>query len=106
MDKQTQPRICTASIKLLGDFWTLQIIGALAEEEMRYCSLQRAVDGINPVTLGNRLRRLQDAGLVERIPSNSDNSVSYRLSKLGVAALPVLNAIDTFSRQLPGKHRS
>lgn len=95
------PHICTRSLKLLGDFWTLNIIAALADGELRYCDLQRAAGGVNPVTLGNRLRRLIDAGLITRNASTDDISVGYKLTELGEAALPVLRAVDTFSRKLP-----
>jgi DNA-binding HxlR family transcriptional regulator len=94
-------QICTRSLKLLGDYWTLSIIGALRGGELRYCDLQRATDGINPVTLGNRLRRLQDAGLITRHASQDDISVGYELTPLGLDAIPVLEAVDTFSRKLP-----
>jgi DNA-binding HxlR family transcriptional regulator len=102
----TQPvteQICTRSLKLLGDFWTLNIIGALRGGELRYCDLQRAAGNVNPVTLGNRLRKLQDAGLITRNASTDDISVGYRLTDLGEAAIPVLTAVDAFSRKLP-KH--
>ncbi len=95
------PKVCTRSLKLLGDFWTLNIIGALRDGELRYCDLQRAAGGVNPVTLGNRLRKLQDAGLVIRNASVDDISVGYKLTELGEATLPVLDAVDTFSRMLP-----
>lgn len=94
-------KICTRSLKLLGDFWTLNIISALRDGELRYCDLQRAAGGVNPVTLGNRLRKLQDAGLVVRNASADDISVGYKLTALGEAAIPVLTAVDTFSRMLP-----
>ncbi|HKX24117.1 MAG TPA: helix-turn-helix domain-containing protein [Candidatus Saccharimonadales bacterium] len=96
------PHVCTRSLKLLGDFWTLNIIAALAEEgELRYCDLQRAAGGVNPVTLGNRLRKLTDAGMLARKASTDDISVSYKLTELGEAAIPVIRAVDTFSRKLP-----
>lgn len=85
----------------MGDFWTLSILAALDQGGLRYCALQRAIGNPNPVTLGNRLRRLQEAGLIDRHPSVDDISVSYSLTELGEAALPVVGAIDTFSRRLP-----
>lgn len=98
------PPVCTRSLKLLGDFWTLNIIAALAEDgELRYCDLQRAAGGVNPVTLGNRLRKLTEAGMLARNASADDISVSYKLTDLGEAAIPVIRAVDTFSRKLP-KH--
>lgn len=97
----SNPAVCTRSLKLLGDFWTLNIIAALQGGEMRYCDLQRAAGGVNPVTLGNRLRKLTESGLISRNASVDDISVGYKLTELGEAALPVLNAVDTFSRKLP-----
>lgn len=91
---------CTASLKLLGDFWTLTILDTLKNGEMRYCDLQRAAGDVNPVTLGSRLRKLQDAGLIDRCASQKDIAVRYKLTELGHAALPVLDAVDAFSRKL------
>ncbi len=99
--KPVSEKICIRSLKLLGDFWTLNIIGALQDGELRYCDLQRAAGNVNPVTLGNRLRKLQDAGLIARNASHDDISVGYKLTELGEAAIPVLAAVDIFSRQLP-----
>ena len=92
--------MCTASFKLLGDFWTLAILHSLQHGEMRYCDLQRAAGDVNPVTLGNRLRKLQEAGLISRSASQKDISVSYKLTDLGEAALPVLKAVDAFSHKM------
>ena len=91
---------CTTSLKLLGDFWTLAIIDALRNGEMRYCDLQRAAGGVNPVTLGNRLRKLQNANLIHRSSSMNDIAVTYKLTDLGKAAVPVLVAVDAFSRKM------
>jgi DNA-binding HxlR family transcriptional regulator len=92
----TEP--CIASRKLLADFWTLSIIDALSHGELRYCELQRAVGGINPVTLATRLKKLEGARLIRRHESTVDKiSVSYSLSPLGRDALPVLGAINQFS---------
>jgi DNA-binding HxlR family transcriptional regulator len=99
--QDTTPQVCTRSLKLLGDFWTLNIIGALRDGQLRYCDLQRAAGGINPVTLSSRLRRLQQGGLIDRNASTDDISVTYKLTPLGEAALPVLDAVDAFSRRLP-----
>ena len=87
---------CLPSLKLLGDFWTLRIIDALSEGDLRYCELQRRVDNLNPVTFTNRLRKLEAAGLIKRI-EQPKAGVSYKLSSLGVDILPVLSAIDKFS---------
>lgn len=89
---------CNASIKLLGDYWTLRIIDSLEAGEQRFCELQRHVDNLNPVTLTARLKKMEDAHLIKRHEaSDNKTAVSYTLTKHGEAALPVLRAIDTFS---------
>ena len=57
---------CNASIKLLGDYWTLRIIDSLESGELRFCELQRQIDNLNPVTLTARLKKLEDAELIDR----------------------------------------
>jgi len=88
------------AIKLLGDYWTLRIINRLGEGEVRFCDLQRAVDNCNPVTLTNRLKKLEEAGLISRIVDPDEkNCVTYNLTSLGHKALPVIAAIDSFSEK-------
>ncbi|HEX7259347.1 MAG TPA: helix-turn-helix domain-containing protein [Candidatus Saccharimonadia bacterium] len=89
------------TLKLLGDFWTLRIIDALKDGELRYCGVQRQAGGINPVTLSSRLKKLEQAGIIRRQDCAQDKiSVSYRLTELGRGTLPVLNAINQFSDKL------
>jgi DNA-binding HxlR family transcriptional regulator len=88
------------AIKILGDYWTLRIIDRLGEGEIRFCDLQRAVDNCNPVTLTNRLKKLEETGLVSRIADPDEkNCVTYKLTGRGQDALPVIAAIDTFAKK-------
>jgi len=90
----------SGALRLLGDFWTLSIINALAGKEMRFCELQRSLGNLNPVTLTDRLKKLTEASLVERKEETQDKlSVSYLLSEKGVGILPVLREIETFSEK-------
>lgn len=93
-----QPATCVTTLKLLGDYWTLRIIDTLDEHgELRYCELQRTVDNLNPVTLGNRLQRLEDAGLVSRCESPNNNTVTYKLTDAGLDATAVIAALNRFA---------
>lgn len=94
----TNTPVCITSLKLLGDYWTLRIIGALQHGELRYCAIQREVGGINPVTLSSRLKVMEQAELIHRAEETCDKiSVSYALTELGKRALPVLEAMNQFS---------
>lgn len=91
-------KTCVPTLKLLGDYWTLRIIDALEPGELRFCEVQRMVSNLNPVTLTDRLKKLEDAKLINRHEETVDKiSVSYSLTQLGREALPVLNAINDFS---------
>jgi DNA-binding HxlR family transcriptional regulator len=92
---------CVPSLKLLGDFWTLRIIDALATRSLRFCDIQRALDNINPATLSNRLRKLQETNLVKRT-EESKAEVAYELTPLGKEILPVIEAINKFSAKADG----
>lgn len=97
-DKPTEAT-CTTSLKLLGDYWTLRIVDALRSGELHFCELQRTVDNLNPVTLTDRLKKLESSQLIYRTAA-SKADVSYGLAPLGHEILPVLAAIDTFSQRL------
>ncbi len=86
------------AIKLLGDSFVLEIIRHLERGPLRFCELQRAMDNLNPVTLTNRLKRLEKAELVGRRTETIDKiSVSYLLTDRGRTVLPVIRALEKFS---------
>jgi len=98
--QKTEEPLCVVSLKLLADFWTLRIIVVLAKGEKRYCELQRALDNLNPVTLSNRLQKLEDAELVLRREEVGDKiAVSYQLTKRGLDALPIIDALNAFAKK-------
>jgi DNA-binding HxlR family transcriptional regulator len=90
------------ALKLLGDYTTLRIVDFLSESGLRFSELRRALVDANSVTLSNRLRRMTDAGLLERSESQLNRqSVTYTLSERGRALLPILREIRNFVRQFP-----
>jgi DNA-binding HxlR family transcriptional regulator len=92
---------CKATMKLLGDYWTLRIIDALREDNLRFCELQRRVDNLNPVTLTARLKKLEVGGLISRHEDVEDKiSVNYALTRTGRHAVPVIDALDSFSHTI------
>ncbi len=90
---------CVSGLKLLGDYWTLRIIDALSTGEQHFCELQRNVDNLNPVTLTDRLKKLEDANLISR-SEESKTKVIYTLSILGTEIMPVIKAINVFSTKI------
>jgi len=88
--------IATALDKV-GDRWTLLILRELWLEECRFTDLRRALPGIAPNLLADRLRQLEHDGLVEQrdLPAPAARTV-YVLSEDGVRVVPVLRALARF----------
>ncbi len=87
---------CVSSLKLLGDYHVLRIIDSLQEGPVRFCNMQRRLDNLNPVTLTDRLKKLEQSGIVDR-QEDDENCVYYSLTAMGRTALPILEAINTFA---------
>jgi DNA-binding HxlR family transcriptional regulator len=89
-------------MKLVADYWVLRIVEEIhgADEPVRFSTLQRALGDASPATLTNRLRRLEDQGLITRCEGSVGKaSVVYGLSDRGLRVLPVIRAINTFAEE-------
>ena len=81
--------------------WTTLIIRELLSGTKRYTELQHALLGVSPKVLAQRLKMLEEAGLVIRtlypaVPPRTD----YRLTDLGRALEPVVRAMAEFGLRL------
>ena len=85
-------------LDVLGERWTLLILRELIGGPRRYGDLRAQLPGIATNLLADRLRELEDAGLVDReeLPPPVARTV-YTLSETGWRkVLPVVKAIATF----------
>lgn len=86
------------AIAVLGDEHILCIIHHISKKEMRFCELQRAVNGLNPTTLSDRLKRLEKEGIIIRKEETLGKvSVVYELSAKGRGILPIIHEIGKFA---------
>jgi DNA-binding HxlR family transcriptional regulator len=86
-------------LRLVGDFWNIIIVHQLREGPRRFSDIQRGVDGLNPVTLTNRLRLLMEQGMVERLKEPGKKAVAYALSAKGRDLLPILDEMWRFGQK-------
>lgn len=49
---------------LLSDTWTMLIMHALLSGPKRFCEIERELDGISTRTLTNKLKKLEEEGLL------------------------------------------
>lgn len=88
----------STELKMLGDFWTLEIIQSLENGEKRFSELERSIPAINPTTLTGRLKKLESQKIISRKEETKDKiSVVYALTPKGHGILPVLEQIQIFA---------
>lgn len=88
--------VCKTAEVVCGK-WTLLVIRDLAEENRRFCELERSLEGISPRTLSLRLRALEEEGIVGRntypeVPPR----VEYALTAKGRALAPLIEDMRTY----------
>lgn len=88
------------ALKIFGDVWNLSIVRVLSETTQRFNELQRSLGNISPTTLTDRLKKLENYGLITQEKQTVDQlSVIYSLTDKGKKMLPILQAIEAFSKK-------
>ncbi len=80
----------SCSLDILGDKWTLLVVRDLLDGKTRFSQFERSPEGIPTNILTDRLRRLESAGLVERVKPPDGARLVYRLTPMGRDLRPVL----------------
>jgi DNA-binding HxlR family transcriptional regulator len=88
------------AIELIGKRWTGAIVFALTEGAMRYAELGKAVPGLSDRLLSQRLRELEEEGLVERVvEAGTPVRVTYSLTAAGRELNPALSELKAWARR-------
>ena len=89
-----------SALKIVGDVWNLSIVRVLSETTQRFNELQRSLGNVSPTTLADRLKKLENYGLIVQEKQTVDQlSVIYSLTEKGKKLLPILEAIENFSKK-------
>lgn len=99
-NEDTRPldlHVCTvfhSAIELIGKRWTGAIITVMLQGANRFCEIREGIPGISDRLLTERLKELEDNGIVLREVTNArPPHVSYRLTEKGRALAPVLDSV-------------
>jgi DNA-binding HxlR family transcriptional regulator len=86
-----------AAADIVGHKWTALILNELADRPQRFRDLEHACTGISTRTLAERLRVLENAGVVARRSyPESPPRVEYELTPKGEALLPIVSEMRRF----------
>ena len=98
-----------ACAEIIGAKWTALLVHDLSEGPRRFSELEHSCAGISPRTLAERLRGLEEIGVVERRSyPESPPRVEYELTGKGEALLPIIDEMrrfghDWLSRREPAR---
>ncbi|GCE17914.1 winged helix-turn-helix transcriptional regulator [Dictyobacter kobayashii] len=98
VEKSICPVARTAQI--LGGKWTILIIRDLAAGVKRFNQLERSLQGISPKTLSERLRSLEEEGIVIRQTfAEAPPRVEYLLTEKGCDLVSVIDSMRAYGKQ-------
>jgi DNA-binding HxlR family transcriptional regulator len=89
-----------ACAEIIGAKWTALLVHDLSEGPRRFSELEHSCCGISPRTLAERLRELEQQGIVERRSyAESPPRVEYTLTEKGEALIPITAAMREFGHE-------
>jgi len=92
---RTYDHVCVVAraLERVGDRWSLLVIRDLLTGTKRFTDLMDRLGGITPKTLSQRLRELEDDGIVTADREPGRREVWYRLTPTGADLEPVIDAL-------------
>jgi DNA-binding HxlR family transcriptional regulator len=89
-----------ACAEIIGAKWTALLVHDLSEGPRRFSQLEHSCAGISPRTLSERLRALEQEGIVERRSyPESPPRVEYELTAKGESLLPIIEQMRRFGHE-------
>jgi DNA-binding HxlR family transcriptional regulator len=89
-----------AAIELIGKRWTGAIVCALTERPLRFGELAKVVPGLSDRLLSQRLRELEEEGLVAReVEPGSPVRVTYSLTEAGTELRPAIVELKNWAQR-------
>ena len=89
-------------MRIIGGKWTGSILWHLKDEPVRFNDLARMIGGASKKMITERLRQLEQQGLVRReVIHSSPVTVQYSITPLGATALGFLDQLRVWSEGLP-----
>lgn len=88
------------AIELIGRRWTGAIVSVMLKGATRFCEIRDAIPGISDRLMTERLKELENNGVVVReVIDSRPPQVSYRLTEKGEALGPVLDSVSVWAAE-------
>jgi DNA-binding HxlR family transcriptional regulator len=99
MQKYNQYCPVSRAAEVLGDRWTLLIVREMILGSHRFNEIERGLPGISRSLLAQRLRNLEDAGVVGRLPGARSKVAEYHLTDAGRDLKKVIEVLGAWGVQ-------
>jgi len=85
--------------EIFAERWTPLILRELLQDRHHFNEMLRGLHGLSPTLLGERLRRLERAGVVEARPNPDGRGSTYYLTPSGAQLADVVKALGVWGQQ-------
>lgn len=90
----------TKTMRIIGSKWTMLILHQLCSDKKRFGELQRLLPGISPKTLSERLRQLEENGIVhKKIFAEVPLHVEYSLTEKGMTLKDIFTKMERWGEE-------
>jgi len=90
----------TKTMKVIGSKWSMLILHQLCSGKKRFGELQRSLPGISPKTLSERLKQLEDSGIVnKKIFAEIPLHVEYSLTEKGASLKEIFTKMEKWGEK-------
>ena len=85
--------------EILATRWTVVLLRELVAGSTRFNELRRGVPRMSPALLSQRLKDLEAAGIVDRVPSGEAGAFEYHLTERGRDLRPLVEAFGVWGQR-------
>jgi len=106
LNKETKKQLVDLTVAIVGDKWSLHVLGNLAFEEspLRFNQLMEKLRPISSRTLSSKLAKLVEHGIVKKEIENASPPYNkYSLTEKGVDLVKALDAMAEWSMKWYGQ---
>jgi DNA-binding HxlR family transcriptional regulator len=99
-----QPTVGQMMESVVGCKWSLSVLDLIRSDVTRPGKMEHAIDGLSAKVLNERLRKLQDFGLIEkRVFAETPPHVEYHLTEFGNRFVAILDSIHALQNEFSRK---
>ena len=88
------------TLAIVGGKWKPVVLAHLKEQALRYGELRARIPTLSDKMLTQRLRELQDLGLIQRQKSGRGLRATYELTPRGRSLRPALAALNSWGEKM------